>query len=308
MDNSPRFANRNVTRIGDMKDLAAIDLSSYMALQNETLARMAEALDLPDEAAEFKNKGEELNRLVNDLLWDEGSGLYYDRDMKKNELIKIKTIAGLVPLFCGVPDPERARKLRDHVMDPAEFNTPMPLPSVARNDPAFEKDMWRGPVWINTSYMVILGLERYGFGAEAAELSFRTADGVYRNYNLTGGFYEYYDPDHDGIEELGRKNSPYKKLSGADKPKPHFVGWTGLVNTLVIEHVLGVQNTANGWKACPNIFRGDDMVFVLNLSAEKLSLEVRAPSPDKVSGKMTAGKRCEEFDIDAGSCFILPLQ
>ncbi len=239
MDNSPRFSNANVTRIADMKDLAAIDLSSYLVLQNATLAAMARELGLPDDEKLFTERAEALKKLINDNLWDEADGLYYDRDLKGGKPIRVKSVASLLPLFCAVPDAARAQRLRGHIMDPAEFNTPMPLPSVARDDPAFGKDMWRGPVWINTAYMVVLGLDDYGYHDEAAEIAFRIVDGVYRNYRLSGNIYEYFDPDHDGVSELGRKNSLYKKLTHNDKPKPHFVGWDGLVNNLVVERLMG---------------------------------------------------------------------
>lgn len=238
MDNAPRFSNRNVTRIADMKHLAAIDLSSYMVLQDETLAKMAAELGRPAEAEQYRAEAAELKKLINARLWDPETGLYYDRDVNRDELVKIKTIASIIPLFCGVPDQEQAKRLRDHIMNPAEFNTPFPLPSVARDDPAFDKDMWRGPVWINTAYMVILGLEDYGYRAEAAELAFRVCDGVYRHHQAYGTFFEYYDPDHDGFDDLGRKSSLIRRMNHNDKPKPHFVGWTGLVNNLVLEHLM----------------------------------------------------------------------
>jgi hypothetical protein len=237
MDNAPRFSNRNVSKIAEMKNLAAIDMSSYIVLQNLTLAKMADELGLPAEAGDYRARAAELKTLINEKLWDPASGLYYDRDMNTDRLIKIKSIASLIPLFCGVPDAAQARQLRDHIMNPAEFNTPFPLPSIARDDPAFEKDMWRGPVWINTAYMIILGLEDYGFKDDASDLAFRVVDGVYRHHAAYGTFFEYYDPDHDGFADLGRKTSLIRRMNHNDQPKPHFVGWTGLVNNLVVEHL-----------------------------------------------------------------------
>ena len=276
MDNSPRFANQNVSRTADMKNLAAIDLSSYMALQNAALAAMARELAMPRDEELFTARAEELKKLINDNLWDEADGLYYDRDVKAGKLIRVKSVASLLPLFCAVPDAARAKRLRGHIMDPAEFNTPLPLPSVARNDPAFGKDMWRGPVWINTAYMIVLGLEEYGYRDEAADIAFRIVDNVYRNYRLTGEFYEYYDPDHDGVSELGRKNSLYKILTHNDKPKPHFVGWDGLVNNLVIERLMGCP--AGGGPCAPNFPpAAGAMAFELGLPGrtEKIRLEIR---------------------------------
>ena len=250
MDNSPRFANRGVSKIADMKHLAAIDLSSYIVLQDETLAKMAAELGFPADAGAYRAQAADLRTLINQQLWDPDTGLYYDRDTNTGRLIKIKSTASLIPLFCGVPDPAQAQRLRDHILNPAEFNTPMPLPSVARDDPAFEKDMWRGPVWINIDYMLILGLEDYGYRADALDLAFRIVDTVFRNRQTYGSYFEFYDSDHDGFSDLHRKTTPLRRLRHHDQPKPHFIGWTGLVNNLVVEHLVPIPPAGMVFDLC----------------------------------------------------------
>jgi glycogen debranching enzyme len=48
---------------------------------------------------------------------------------------------------------------------------------------------WQGPTWVNTNWLVIEGLKRYGFDAEAANLRDRTLEMVAK-----GGMYEYFNP------------------------------------------------------------------------------------------------------------------
>jgi glycogen debranching enzyme len=48
---------------------------------------------------------------------------------------------------------------------------------------------WRGPTWINSAWLVWLGLVRLGFKEEALELARRLTDLVDRS-----GLREYYDP------------------------------------------------------------------------------------------------------------------
>jgi neutral trehalase len=297
IDNASRFTDRGATRHADMKSLAAIDLSSYMVLQNESLAGMADEFGRAAEAKGFRDKAQELRRLINEKLWDHATGLYYDRDMKADTLIRIKNIASLLPLFCGVPDGKRAARMRDHIMDPEEFNTPMPLPSVARDEPTFFLDMWRGPVWINTSYMVILGLEQYGFREEAAQIAFRTVDWVYKNRAATGEFWEFFDPEQVGIDRLHRKTRPKKVGTMDDKPRPRFVGWTGLVNNLVAEHLIGLRKGEEGWEVCPRLpEQAHGMTFRLSIRLEYL--EVREDG--KYAGKIKSYGNVR--DIDQGGC------
>ncbi len=242
IDNSPRFSSRDEKVKKDLTAIAAIDVNSYIVRQDETLALMARELGRDAEAEDFTAKAAELAALVNEMNWDEATGYYYDLDLASGELVKIRTIASLFPLFAGIPDKERARIIRGHIMDPAEFNAPFPVPSTALDDPTFEKDCWRGPVWINTAYMAIVGLERYGYKEDAAVLSYKVVDGVYKTYDNTGKFVEFYDPERHDLKELSRKKGNlYKLLQNGNKPKPQFVGWTGLANTLLIERLIGFK-------------------------------------------------------------------
>jgi len=304
MDNSPRFTNRAVTASADMEQFVAVDLSSYVALQNRALEYMAGKLGREQDARKFGERVVELNGLINEKLWDEDDGIYYDRDMNEDELVKIKTIASLLPLFCAVPDPARAARLRDHVMDPAEFNTPMPLPSVARDEESFFLDMWRGPVWINTSYMVVEGLEYYGFHEEAAEIAFRTVDAVYSVHDKTGEFYEFFDPERDDIKKLHRKTTFMKVITGNDKPKPHFIGWTGLVNNLLVEHLIGLRKRDDGWAVCPRF--PDDaagMALKLTLPYPAIKLSVEVISRHEVRYEIEGdGIETQRFAVGLGRC------
>ena len=74
----------------------------------------------------------------------------------------------------------------------------MPPPSVAAIEPTFAPDVhrlrafrriWRGPTWINSAWLVWLGLVRLGYRDQADELARRLADTV-----SSQGLHEYYNP------------------------------------------------------------------------------------------------------------------
>ncbi|MDP0492118.1 MAG: trehalase family glycosidase [Verrucomicrobiota bacterium JB023] len=247
VENAPRFGNRTESDLIDTRRYAAPDLSGFMVVQNETLAELARKLDRKEEEQHYTEKADKLRQLINEKLWSEELGLYTDWEFDTGEQLKFRTIAGLIPLMAGVPDKGRAEHILKQVVAPKSFATPIPFPSVAADDPSFELDMWRGPVWLNTAYCAILGLQRYGFHREASELVWKLCDGVYATHAETRRLYEFYDPNQPGIDDLNRKRgNQWKKWTLGNKPRPEFVGWTGLVNSLVIECLFGLERDENG--------------------------------------------------------------
>ena len=186
MDNSPRFDS--ATR------LDATDFNSYLSLECETLAGFAATLKMPDRAAYWEERHNRINAQMNRLLWNEEEGIYMDRDVTSGRQTGIAASSGFLPLICGAPSPAQAERLLANLNDPKRFATPFRIPSISRdNRSAYSKDMWRGPVWININWLAGIGLERYGYAAEARELFGETArleETMYRKY---GTFFEFYD-------------------------------------------------------------------------------------------------------------------
>ncbi|MEK7357094.1 MAG: trehalase family glycosidase, partial [Bdellovibrionota bacterium] len=268
IDNAPRFGARDESKYVDTRVIEAVDLSSYVVMDCEALASIAAILVAATppgvtrdayalDEARFRSVANALSALVRERLWDETSGYFYDRRLVDGKFIAIPTIASFFPLTAGIADSSQADRLIAHLIDPKEFNTPLPFPTVARSSAYFEKDMWRGPVWINTAYLTIQGMKRYGHEAQAREMGSRLVDGVYSAWHYEHKFVEFYDPEAYHFRHLSRKKGiELWGLSGAKslgavlkhlflkqlflgtKPVDHFIGWTGLVNNLVIEDQL----------------------------------------------------------------------
>ncbi len=66
--------------------------------------------------------------------------------------------------LAGVPSPKRAKVMVErHLLNPEEFKDEFVIPSIARNDPAFEKQRyWKGAIWPPLNFLVYLGLRQAG--------------------------------------------------------------------------------------------------------------------------------------------------
>lgn len=131
-------------------------------------------------------------------LWDERRGLFVDEAQPGAIRPAPVTWSSLAPL--ALPDlPEQIgrRLIEEHLLDPAEFLTPVAPPSVAISEPSFEagdgrgpvRRYWRGPTWVNSAWLVWLGLRRLGYQQEAQRLADGLIAAVARE-----GLREYYDP------------------------------------------------------------------------------------------------------------------
>lgn len=123
-------------------------------------------------------------------LWDEQTKQYYSRDFSTHRLLLQPSIAALMPLYGGGISPERAAQLVRGLENDKKFGAVFPIPSVPLDSPYFDPQLyWQGPSWVNTNWLVIDGLKRYGFNDHAAALTESTLEMVKQS-----GFAEYFDP------------------------------------------------------------------------------------------------------------------
>ena len=66
--------------------------------------------------------------------------------------------------------------VEEYLLDPKRFWLAVPPPSVPPTEPSFStrddhfmwiRRYWRGPTWVNSAWLVWLGLVRLGYAAEA---------------------------------------------------------------------------------------------------------------------------------------------
>jgi hypothetical protein len=102
----------------------------------------------------------------------------------------------LAPLALPDLPEEIGRRLVEEILLADRFWRAVPLPAVALDDPAHSSRErwwgrhrhWRGPSWVNSAWLVSLGLRRLGYSEHADDLVGRLAGVVARE-----GFREYYE-------------------------------------------------------------------------------------------------------------------
>lgn len=203
MDNSPRFDG--------VVNLQAIDFSCFMANEQRFMEKIARAIGDRKSAEYFAGRFEAIKAAVNEKLWDEEDGFYFDYDYDRKHIHKVWSVASFLPLFAGICSKAQAKRLVAHLLDPNKFLTKFPIPSIAVSDKTFGSDMWRGPVWINYNYMLAEGLSEFGYGDLSRELKEKTILFMKEWYDKTGTIYEFYDCENERAPGLlNRKGTPFE--------------------------------------------------------------------------------------------------
>jgi hypothetical protein len=235
IENAPRF-----DKIAP-KDCDAVDLSCLVSVQLRSLINMATILKEDTVKENLEARKKELDGWINEDLWDSSTGFYYDKAIagpQKGQFIGPRSIVGFYPLFAGIVPKDRLGRYLRHLSNKDEFWTTFPVPSVARDDPSFDKtmNMWRGATWVVGNYMIIKGMKGYGFRQLPGELAYLTSLHVLETFKIKNNFFEYYSSigPNDSIELFSRKD----EKTG---PRPWYVGSTGLVANILLEDMLGIE-------------------------------------------------------------------
>ena len=125
-----------------------------------------------------------------DSLWDPYANSHWSRVFITHSLLKNPSIATLLPLYAGSISKDKAEKIVQHLENEMKFGAPYAAPSVPLDSPEFDEfRYWQGPTWVNTNWLIIDGLQRYGFNDHADALRESTLDMVAKS-----GFAEYFSP------------------------------------------------------------------------------------------------------------------
>ncbi|MGB9893754.1 MAG: amylo-alpha-1,6-glucosidase, partial [Candidatus Saccharicenans sp.] len=186
-DDLPNWDEANYNEQTGTLEMNCVDLNSLYALDAYCLAQLAEFLGKQDEQKKFMDEYQKIKKLMNQYLWNEKEGFYFDRHWNGRFSTK-KAASNFFPLIARIPDENQALKMLKHLLNPNEFWGEYIIPTISRDDPAFkDQQYWRGTIWPPTNYLVYQGLKAYGFDLVAADLVRKSSDlflRIWKNYQL----------------------------------------------------------------------------------------------------------------------------
>lgn len=212
-DNNPAVFYRPNNSTGD------IFLNSLMYLELISVSEIASKLNKKEIAKEYKAKANKLKEAINNECYDPIDGFYYSVDLSLKKVnkkawlhsghprfwhslpIKIKTWAGLLPLYCGIANKEQAKNVVRNYLDKNSLFSNYGIRSIGKNEKMYcikktgNPSCWLGPIWINANYFTYVGLKKYGFIKEANDIKNKTIKLLGEDLKVNKEFHEYYHPD-----------------------------------------------------------------------------------------------------------------
>ena len=146
-----------------------LTFNSIFIRANSLLVEMAEVAGI--ELSDDLQQRIHTSQSAIEQLWSEADQTYYSRDFITHDLIQEPSIASLIPLYSGAISAAHAKKLVEQLQDHRQFWLNYMVPSVPMQSRFFNPiNYWQGPVWINTNWLIVDGLERYGYHQVAQEI------------------------------------------------------------------------------------------------------------------------------------------
>jgi hypothetical protein len=161
--------------------------NALLAAGEDALAGMA--AELGHDPRPHLSAAARLTEALMSTLYDPAARGFFARDAYTGSLIRSYSVGGLVPLV--VPGLPVAAELVEMALgDRFRLRAACPLPSYDLTGPDHDAGRyWRGPGWLNTSWLLWHGLRLHGETTLAEDLRRRLLGRV-----RTAGFREYFDP------------------------------------------------------------------------------------------------------------------
>ncbi len=184
-----------------------IDLNTLLFKYERDFAHVAQLFNEPQEEANWLAKAESRKQEINNLLWNEKSGFFYDYGWFYKKQSEFLSLAGFVPLWAGLASYDQAKKM---IKKLGKFESQYGLTITAKESlaksinlskiqqryhPAIEEviqpKQWDYPnIWSPLEYLTVIGLIRYGFVDDAKRImtsSIKAHAALFRKY---GTFFE----------------------------------------------------------------------------------------------------------------------
>jgi hypothetical protein len=194
LDNSPMYDDIPFDTQTHRMCLEDVGLTGLFILDCRSLETLAKLL----------GRGEDLKLLEQrkavaeaglETLWDEREGFYYNRRTDTGAFSRRISPCNFYALFSEKITADRVRRMVDgHYFNPEEFYGAWMIPSIARNDAAFQdQDYWRGRIWAPLNFLVYMAMLEHDVPDARKDLADKSVALFMKEWEAHGHIHENYN-------------------------------------------------------------------------------------------------------------------
>jgi alpha,alpha-trehalase len=215
---------------GRCADLATVDLNSLLykietdiaeTIRNEFSGKLTTPGGTTEESAAWFERAEHRKELMNEYLWNEQRGMFFDYDVVQHSQVEYVSATTFYPLWAGWATQEQADALVRTALPQLEMPGGIAASSEASRGPLSaerQQRQWDYPYgWAPHQMLVWRGLQNYGFNDIARRLVYRWLFTMTENaVNYNGTITEKLDVvnrSHDVFAEYGNVGTRFAYIT-----------------------------------------------------------------------------------------------
>ncbi|NJN02289.1 MAG: alpha,alpha-trehalase [Leptolyngbyaceae cyanobacterium SL_1_1] len=191
-DRSMRESGFDITnRFGpfsaDIIHCAPVCLNVLLYQMETDIAQIQNILGHREAIAYWQQQSETRHQLIDQFLWDEPTGLYFDYNFRTGQRRPYEFVTTFFPLWAGIASEAQAQRTVENL---AKFEAPGGL----LTSTYVSGNQWDAPFgWAPLQLFAIEGLQRYGYTTEAQRVASKFINMVIQEFEKSGTLVEKYD-------------------------------------------------------------------------------------------------------------------
>lgn len=213
-DLTPRFNHHAL-------DYLPIDLNCLLYKYELDFARFYKIIGETRKSIKWEDRAEQRKKAVNKLMWDESKKFFFDYDFTKNRRSSISSLAAYYSMWSGLASKSQAQGLIKNLRKFEHRGGLSTTDQLLFNQFAFGAmpTQWAFPNgWAPLHYLVIKGLERYGYHQDARRIAIK-----WLKTNLN-----WFNKEHIFLEKYNVVNPDKPPIKGIYPSQDGF-GWTNAI-------------------------------------------------------------------------------
>ncbi len=213
----------------DIIHYAPVCLNVLLYKMEQDIIEINNILGYKDAARYWENHAARRRELVDQFLWDEEAGLYFDYNFRTSSRRCYEYLSTFYPLWAGMASEQQAKRVMENLH---KFEAPGGL--LVSNH--VSGNQWDAPLgWAPLFYLAVEGMRRYGYHEDADRVTRKFLKMVIQEFEETGHLWEKYDVENCASDVSGEIHFGYSSNEVG-------FGWTNGVVAALLDRME--KNTA----------------------------------------------------------------